>query len=90
MANDVNQNPMVIDSTGLVLNAMGENKVYVKEIQWLAPAGTLVMTINGSPAITFNANAAGDDQLLNHNPWGWCEINITTKGGGNVLIFHDI
>lgn len=92
MANDINQNPMVIDTAAStpILNPMGGTKIWVNEILWLAPAGTLVISMNGSPNITFNPPASGDDYAIAHQPFGWVDpLIISTKGGGNVLIFCD-
>lgn len=71
MANNVDQNPLVIDSTGIVLNNNGGQQLYIKEMIWTGGAGgTLGLSINGSPTFTWTAPAASDLGSLNSIPIG--------------------
>lgn len=83
MANNLDQNPLVIDSTGTVLNNNGGTQLYIKEMIWTGGAGaTLVMSINGSPNITFTAPAASDYGSLNSIPIGPVQsLSVSTITG---------
>lgn len=89
MANDVNQNPNVIDSTGAVLNAMGGAEHNIKEMVWVGGgAATLVLVINGSPAITFTGpGAALDYGPLHHQHLGYIKSLSVTTITGKLLLF---
>ncbi len=88
MANDLSTNPGVVDSTGLVVNTSGGNDLNVKELVWVGGAGgTLIVSFNGGPAITFTTPAAIDYGPLHHQHLGHLKsLNVTTITG-QLLLF---
>ncbi|MBA7630864.1 hypothetical protein ES703_38389 [subsurface metagenome] len=93
MGNDLEKNPLKVDTNATTVTWAGSGKLNIREIVWVGATDThtLVLTINGV-ALTFTHLDAlnGEEYYPFLQPLGWVNsFVVTSRGSGTVYIFLD-